>query len=412
MKLLKVLKWEFLKTVKTKQFLVMTVLIPLLMGAFGGLPILIQRWSVDRGGRQWAPQLPARDIVVIDETGMIYPELVQKQAGMPERLMTSDQSLQALRSRLEEGQLDGILVIGADVLEVNAVRFYSRDLGALEIGALRQALTEAITARRLARAGYESAAIRASTEDVRIVPVLITVEGRGYGAIGVPLGLTMLLVFGAMFSGVMVMQSVIKEKSDRVVELVLSSISADDLMMGKTLAYGAAGLIQITVWGGIAFAVAHHYLGISLADLSWVQLATYPFYFALGYLLFAALYAAQGAVMADAQSGSQLQGFVVILPMIPVMLAGTIVLQPDLPWVRAFSFVPPFTPATMMLRMAVGQVPWWEITGSLAVLTVFVYLLIRFATKVFEVGLLMYGKPATLKEIWRWGVQSFRRSET
>lgn len=401
MKLLKVLRWEFLKNVKSKQFLVMTLLIPLLMGAISGLPILIERLTDDR----------VREIVVIDETGVIYQKLVQLLAGMPDQLLKSDQSLEALRLRLEEGELDGILVIGADVHEVNAVRFYARDLGGLAIGGLRNALTAVLTEHRLTQAGYEPAKIRALTVAVRIDPVLIGVEGRGFAAIGVPVGLTILLMVGAIFSGSMLLYNVLKEKNDRVVELMLSSISAGDLMIGKILGYGATSLIQIAVWGGIAFAVANHYLGISLADLSVLQLVTYPLYFVLGYLLLAALYAAQGAGMKDAQSGSQLQGFVSILPMIPLMLAGTIIQQPDLPWVRAFSFIPPFTPATMMLRMAVGQVAWWEIAGSLAILALFVYLLMRFATRIFEVGMLMYGKQATLKEVWRWGLESFRRSE-
>lgn len=401
MKLLKVFRWEFLKNVKSKQFLVMTILIPLLMGAFSGLPILIERLAGDH----------VREIVVIDETGVIYRQLVQQQAAIPERLVKADQSLETLRLRLEEGELDGILVIGADVHEVNAVRFYARDLGGLEIGLLRERLTTVITDRRLAQAGYNPAEISALTEAVRVDPVLIGVAERGFAVIGVPMGLTVLLMLGAIFSGSMLLYSVLKEKNDRVVELMLSSISANDLMMGKILGYGATSLIQITIWGGIAFAVANHYLDISLADLSWMQLVTYPLYFVIGYLLLAALYAAQGAGMKDAQSGSQLQGFVSILPMIPLMLSGPIIQHPNLPWVRAFSFFPPFTPATMMLRMAVGQVPWWEVIASLIISALFVYFLMRFAAKVFEIGLLMYGKQATVNEIWRWGIQSFRRSE-
>jgi len=399
MKLLKVAKWEFLKNFKSKQFLVMTFVIPLSMGVFGGLPILIERWAGDR----------VQEIAVIDETDEIYPELARKLAGRPLRLVKADEDQAALLVQLEAGEFDGLLVIGGDIGQTNAVRFYLRDLGGFEFGELGQALTAAIADQRLARAGYDPAKIGQLTEEVRIHPVPVGPAGRGPAAIAVPLGLAMLLTVGAMFSGGMLMYEVIKEKTSRVVELLFSSISANDLMVGKILGYGATSLIQITIWGGIAYAIANHYLGISLADLSGMQLAAYPLYFVLGYLLIATLFAAQGSVMKDAQSGSQLQGLVATLPIIPLMLIGVIIAQPDLGWVRAFSFFPPFTPTTMMLRMAVGQVPWWEVLASLALLALFLYLLMRFAAKVFEIGLLMYGKSATFQEIWRWGVQSFRR---
>jgi ABC-2 type transport system permease protein len=399
MKVLKVAKWEFLKNFKSKQFLVMTFLLPLLMGAFGGLPILIEHLTAER----------VREIVVIDETGEIYPELVRKLADRPLRLVKADEDQEAVLVQLEAGEVDGLLVIGGDIDQTNAVSFYLRDLGGFEFGELRQALTAVITDQRLARAGYDPAKIGQLTAEVRIHPVLVGPEGRGLAAIMVPLGLTILLMVGSMISGGMLLYEVIKEKTSRVVEIIFSSISANDLMTGKILGYGATSLIQITIWGGIAYAIANHYLGISLADLSGMQLAVYPLYFVFGYLLIATLYATLGSVMKDAQSGSQLQSLVAMLPIVPVMLIGVIIEQPDLGWVRAFSFFPPFTPATMMLRMAVGQVPWWEVIASLILLALFIYLLMRFAAKVFEVGLLMYGKSVTLKEIWRWGIHPSRR---
>jgi ABC-2 type transport system permease protein len=401
MKLLKVAKWEFLKNFKSKQFLVMTFLIPVLMGAFGGFPILIEHLTADR----------ARKIAVIDETDIIYQELVQSLADTPLQLVKRGEDQELLRAQLEAGEFDGLLVIGSDVDEMNAVSFYARDLKGLKVDELREALTAVVAVHRLAQAGYDPAKIEVLTEEVQINPTLVGTEGQGPAAIVVPLGLAMLLMIGAMFSGGMLFYSVIKEKSGRVVELVLSSVSANELMMGKILGYGATSLLQIAVWGGIAFAIANHYLGISLAALSWERWLVYPLYFVLGYLLIATIYAILGAGMKEAQSGSQLQGFAAILPIIPIMLVGVIIEQPDLGWVRAFSFIPPFTPAMMMLRMAVAQVPWWEVLASLVILALFVYLLMRFAAKVFEVGMLMYGKSATIKELWRWGTQGFRRSE-
>jgi ABC-2 type transport system permease protein len=401
MKLLKVAEWEFLKIAKSKQFLVMTVIIPLLLGAFGGVPILIERLTGDR----------AREIAVLDETGAIYPELSRRLEGTPLRLVAATGDRDALLERLEAGELDGLLVIGRDVDETNAVSLYTRGLKGLVLDELKEALTQVLSERRLARAGYDPEEIAALTEEVRVSTIVLGTEGRTLADMAVPFGLAILLMIGAMFSGGMLFYSVIKEKTGRVVEIMLSSVSARELMMGKILGYGATSLLQIAVWGGIAFVIANHYLGISLAALTGVQLSTYPLYFILGYLLIATIYAILGAGMKDAQSGSQLQGFATILPIIPIMLVGVIIEQPDLGWVRAFSFIPPFTPATMMLRMALTRVPWWEVLASLVILVLFVYLLMRFAAKVFEVGILMYGKSATLGEIWRWGIRPSKERE-
>ena len=402
MKLLNVARWEFLKTARSRSFLVMVFLIPLLMGAFGGIPLLIEHLSSHS----------ARVIAVIDETGEIYGALKEGLEGSPYRLERAEGPPSALTEQLKEGEIDGYLLIGTDIYETDQATFYARDIGDLDVGAIEDVLSSIVIEHRLQEAGYASEMVRQLIREVRVIPRPVGAEGMSLSTLIVPLGLAFLLVMGAMFSGGMLMQSVIKEKGNRVVELLLSSISTQELLAGKILGYAGVSLLQIAIWGGVALVVAGRYLDISLASLPPVKLVLYLLYFILGYLLIAAIYAALGAGMKEAQSGSQFQGFAAILPVVPVMLSGSIIPHPDLLWVRIMGFIPPFTPATMMLRMAVGRVAWWEVLASLAILALFVYLLMRFAAKVFEVGMLMYGKSATIKELWRWGTQGFRRSRT
>ena len=399
MKLLNVARWEFLKTARSRSFLVMVFLIPLLMGAFGGIPLLIEHLSSHS----------AKVIAVIDETGEIYGALKEGLEGSPYRLERAEGQPSALTERLKEGEIDGCLLIGTDIYETNQATFYARDIGDLDVGAIEDVLSSIVVEHRLQEAGYASEMVRQLIREVRVIPRPVGAEGMSLSTLIVPLGLAFLLVMGAMFSGGMLMQSVIKEKGDRVVELLLSSIFTQELLAGKILGYAGVSLLQIAIWGGVALVVAGHYLDISLASLPPGKLVLYLLYFILGYLLIAAIYAALGAGMKEAQSGSQFQGFAAVLPVVPVMLSGSIIPHPDLLWVRIMEFIPPFTPATMMLRMAVGRVAWWEVLASLAILALFVYLLMRFAAKVFEVGMLMYGKSATLKELWRWGTRSFRK---
>ena len=399
MKLLNVARWEFLKTAKSRSFLVMVFLIPLLMGAFGGIPLLVEHLSSHS----------AKVIAVIDETHEIYSPLEKELQGSAYHIERVEGNSSELEEQLKEGEIDGYLLIGTDIYETNQATFYAKDIGNLDVEALKDALSSIITKQRLTRAGYAPEAIGELTREVRVISRSVSKEGMSPAAFVVPLGLAILLMMGAMFSGGMLMQSVIKEKGNRIVELILSSISARELMMGKILGYAGLGLLQIAIWGGVAFTAANHYLNISLASLPPGKLVLYLIYFILGYLLIATIYATLGAGMKDAQSGSQFQGLAAILPIVPVMLSGSIIPHPDLLWVRIMGFIPPFTPGTMMLRMAVGRVAWWEVLVSLAILALFVYLLMRFAAKVFEVGMLMYGKSATLRELWRWGTQSFRK---
>ncbi len=256
-----------------------------------------------------------------------------------------------------------------------------------------------------------------------LIPVIMAIAifaassssgGRPSGTVSGPLPayvvglvLAVILFFGAFLSGVMTLYSVVKEKQSRVVELVLSSVSAREMMAGKVIGLGIAGLIQVVAWIVITYFVAGHFMPVSLAGLTFVHWITYPIYFALGYLLIASIYAALGAVMKDVQSGGA-SGIVGLIPYLPIMFAAFIVEHPNHVLVRIASFVPPFTPSVMMLRIGAAQIEGapqvaaWEIGLSIVCLALGVWLTMRFAARVFEIGLLMYGKTPTPRELWKW----------
>jgi len=263
-----------------------------------------------------------------------------------------------------------------------------------------------------------------------LVPTLVAVavfaitmvEGIGTSARSLPaepppphviaLLLGVLLFAGAFISGVMAMYAIIKEKQTRVVELMLSSVSAWDLMAGKIIGLGFSGLIQVVAWAAAAYFVAGRFTPISVASMAAVHWITYPLYFVLGYLLIASMFAVVGAAMKDIHSGGSV-GLVGLLPYLPMILAPVIVENPEITWIRIACFFPPFTPGIMMLRIGATPmvsegarfVPAWEIALSLCTLTVGVFLIMRFATKVFRVCMLMYGKSASIAELWRWGIR-------
>jgi ABC-2 type transport system permease protein len=251
-----------------------------------------------------------------------------------------------------------------------------------------------------------------------LIPAILGLSAGGYALFGgtreapagppppflAPLVISMILFFGAFLNGAMSLYAVIKEKSSRVVEIVLSSISARELMAGKVLGQGAAGLIQVILWGTIAVVV----LGRLAPGLSWelsaVQWISYPLYFVLGFLLIATLYATVAAGMKDVQSGGA-QSLIGMIPYIPMLFVQGMIEHPNETWVRILSFFPPFTPAMMMIRVSVVALPWWEVAGTILFLAVFDFLFIRVAARAFETAMLMYGKPVSLRELWRWGIR-------
>jgi len=252
-----------------------------------------------------------------------------------------------------------------------------------------------------------------------IVSIAIIVAGSAEGAsrataepppaFVIALILAMILFMGAFLNGVMALYGVVKEKQSRVVELVLSSISAREMMAGKVIGLGIAGLLQVIGWIVVAYFVAGRFVPISLETLTIVHWITFPIYFVMGYLLIASLYAAVGAVMKDVQSGGA-SSMVGLISYLPIMFAALIIEHPDDLLVRIAGFIPPFTPSVMMLRLGavplvsegLRQVPVWEIALSILSLGLGVWLTMRGAARIFEIGLLMYGKTPTLRELWRW----------
>jgi ABC-2 type transport system permease protein len=222
--------------------------------------------------------------------------------------------------------------------------------------------------------------------------------------------LSIILFLGAFMSGVMTLYAVMKEKQSRVAEIMLSTVSAWELMSGKLIGLGLAGLIQVTAWAVTAYFVAGLFFPISLGSLTLVHWIAYPLYFALGFLFIGSIFGTVGAAIKDIHSGGAV-GLAGVIPYLPMVFAGLIITQPDLLWVRIAGFLPPFAPAIMLLRIGATPlisegtrfVPAWEIALSLLSLAAGTFLMMRFAAKVFEVGMLMTGKSASMRELWRWG---------
>ena len=241
-------------------------------------------------------------------------------------------------------------------------------------------------------------------------------DGTKYLEVGIAVAISMIFLFVVLFSGTFVLQNIVREKQSRVVEILLSGVKPSDLIVGKILAFGGLGLVQAAVWvivGLSALLIVGPYLGIPIWSILSVILAFTPWdmvplffiYFVLGYLFISSFSAAMGSTMSDVLSGQQLQSLVIALPSaLPLMMLNPLISAPNGLLAKALSFIPPTIPGAMMLRLAQNQeeIPAWEVVASMLVLVLSIILIARLGSRVFEVGILLYGKTASLKEIWRW----------
>ncbi len=240
-----------------------------------------------------------------------------------------------------------------------------------------------------------------ATSQVSIQTRTLAGEEGSIAEMLVPFAVVFILVLAAMFSGQVLMYGVIKEKRNRIVELLLSSISSLDLLVGKLIGFAALGLLQVSIWITVGLAVASRFTDLSEISLVASDLVPAILFFVGGYLLFASLFAAMGATMKDAEGGSQTQGLVILVPMIPLFAAQAIIMMPNALWVRIITFVPPFIPVTVLLRMAATTLPWWELVAAFVALVLSVAVFIIIGARIFDRGILQFDRTISFKDMKR-----------
>ncbi|MGM0437342.1 MAG: ABC transporter permease [Bacillota bacterium] len=391
----KVAKWEIKKNIRNKTFLFMTFIFPLLILVIAGGAGYIGGSSSQTGLK----------IGLIDQTDYIYEELNQNFTNEDITLNkiknTTDKN--EIRNILEDNNYDSIVLIPSNIINSNQATVYYKELRGLDGNVISNILSNIVIEKRLIERGYSAEQILNLTQNVNFQTQSLQKDDTGMAAIFLPLGLAMLMAFSSMFSGSALMQSINKEKSDKLVEILFSSLTPKDLMYGKVIGYGFLGICQVIVWGAAGSLVANRFFDLPLNILFSIKNAYMFVYFLLGFAMISGLNAIAGASSKDLQSsGQSLNGLIVIVPIIPVWFASILLQNPSGTISRILSYIPFFTPTTMLLRMGVSTPPIWEIALTTGILALSAFFFIRLASKIFRVGMLMYGKDMSLKEIIKW----------
>lgn len=418
--ILMVLRREYLERVTKKSFWIGTAIFPLLMVGFSFLPMLL----IGMGGNE------QKTIALVDGTGGLYNRLVHELAdetlknGQPRYVIENvpvaesiAQTRKPLEQRVGKKELYGVLTVDSDIESKDAFQFYGRTVGDIKsIGEFQSALRRAVIALRFEKANIavDKEVVAKLTAPVDMQTNEISKEGgstkKGFTeAYFGTFMFVMILFMTLLLYGIAMMRGILEEKSSRVMEVLLGSLSPNELMTGKILGIGLVGLTQVAIYALTAGAV-RIYLGTQaspemagfLSSFTPGKMAFFLVFFILGYFMYTALFACVGAVCNSEQEAQNLQSPIQMCLMLPMMATIFFVGQPDSTIAVIVSLIPIFTPMVMFMRICVQMPPVWQIALSIVLTLGATWILFRGAAKIFRIGILMYGKRPTIPEILRW----------
>lgn len=428
--ILLIIQREFITRVRKKTFLLMTLLAPLLLAAVMIVPGLLASMPEDD-----------KSIIVLDEPSILVPEEGTSQFSL-EYLNPNEFDLETGKTFLRESDKDALLYIPSgngwdpDFIKNNILLFGKEDIGIDLQRFVERQLEEKINQQKLIRQGVDPEVVAQTKTKVTIKSFTMGEEGNEEtSATPLKMGLGyiagILIYFFIFFYAVQVMRGVIEEKTSRIVEVIISSVRPRQLMMGKILGIGLVGVVQFLIWvilSGTIYAVVSTFIypeifaqqvpaGPGSPDLSTmdqtnlfsmlnsinfpVVLSGFVFYFFGGYFLYSALFAALGSAI-DQEADSQQFMLPVTAPMIiAITTAMNVIQDPNGPLAFWMSMIPLTSPISMMIRLPFG-VPIWQIGLSALILVGTFFGVVALAGKIYRVGILMYGKKVTWKELYKW----------
>jgi ABC-2 type transport system permease protein len=441
-KMFVVMKREYLQAVRRKAFIIMTILLPILMIALVSLPALIMSKGMGK-----------KRIAVLDATGKLEAAFARPNEKEPvdpkqearkalsdggrSRTLPAEITIEYVDARsmnLDTGtkpyfarliadkaaadKLEGVFVVPADAITKpdKGMTYYSRsatDLMTQE--RLGRLANRSLQSLRLTANGIQPKLVEDLLVDIPVEAVQLSRSGEK--KTGGELNFIVAFIFGALLVlpsfvyGQEAMRGIVQEKTDRVVEVLISSVTPMELLSGKILGVAAVGLTQIFAWlvmlgviGSVGTAIyATAGAGFNLAQFIRPIVFVYFFvFFVLAYLTFVCVYAIAGAVCNSDREAQQFVMPIMMVMMLPWFLMMAIVMNPDAPFAVAFSLMPVFGPITMFVRTLVTEPPMWHVALSIAISIATICGFFWVTAKIFRIGILSYGKRPTIPELMKW----------
>ena len=426
-----IIKREYLERVRTRSFLILTLLLPGIMTVVMILPAKLatmgekaQHVVVVTSTPQFGEMIRQRFLSAMSATDNDDDDddAVNSQSNAskpkPEQEYVIDVDANpteaertVLRDKVGSQAIDGYLWLSDDAIASGKVSWTSRSMAGFgERARLSETLNRIIQYDRLSTSGLTTEQADRLLKPIKVEAVRVEhgheSKGSGGSKFLEVVVMVMLLYMAVLLYGISVMRSVLEEKTSRILEVLLSSASSTQLMAGKLLGVGAVGLTQILVWVVLAgvFALPAMAMQPSFRELQIPLgvLFAFALFFLLGYLLYSTIYATIGAITTTEQEGQQLQFLVVIPLVLSVFMLGPVVRNPDAPAMVWMSMVPFFAPVLMYARIVVQTPPLWQIALSLLLLIATIAGIMILCARIYRIGILIYGKRPNLPEILKW----------
>ena len=401
---------EYLEAVRGRAFRMTTIGLPAIFAAVLGVGYLSslgvganRHMAIVAANADLANQI--RDQLVGDKNAKASVEVITQ---------TTEQERESLVRKVQTEQLDGLIWVDAALGKAPTGSFISKSSGDFITAArVKSALTHAVLDARLTDGGMQQKDADKLVEGVPLDTLQVKKDGslvktNAEASLWKGYVMAFLLSMTTMIYGMNVARSIIQEKTSRIFEVMLAIARPGDLLAGKLLGIGAVGLTQIAIWLVAGAVLLFSPLAAALmtgefaVHITWTEAVLFPVYFVLGYLLYSSLFAGLAATCETEQELQMYMPLAAAPTWLSFALIVLIINDSNSLWSVAASFFPPTAPVIMFLRMASEIPPAWQLAVSIGLLMVSIWAVLWFSTRLYRVGILMYGKRATLPELMRW----------
>lgn len=428
-----VIRREFVERVRTRAFILSTLLFPFFMAVLVVLPaylmsrntgtktVAIVDGSTSDLGAKLEQAMSAAKIGRDANAKPRYNVTRFPAAGRASQVRDSLVPFTGLSRKTAEGW-DGILVVNDSTVSVGKAAYYGANVGSFDdIREMETTLRPLVIAKRLEGIGVDLATVMKSIQGIDLTTAKVangklTAES-GASTFALAYAMGFILYFSLLIFGTQVMMSIIEEKNNRIVEIIASSLTPFQMMLGKVVGVGMVALLQIGLWAGVASFISSNQAKImsalgasgaaggspfSLPAMRPDLMIVFFLFFALGFLLFSAAYAAVGAMCSTTQDAQQMQMPVMIFVLAGFLSVFALIRDPNGAAAHVLSYVPMLTPFVIPLRYSISPLPLTELIVSLAVTVAGMLLIVWVASRIYRVGILSYGKKATFGDMVRW----------
>jgi len=408
-KTLIIAKWEYIEKIRTKAFIISMFVTPAILLLFTLAPTWFTRHEEES----------TKVYGIIDSSGIYFNQLrddlekIRLKDDQPKYLIINlfdkkdklDELKKTADSDVLRNKLQGYLLIlngGSNRIHIN---FRSKGSGSFDdIGKLEGVFNKVKNKIQLEKAGVDTSIINSISKYVGFTPIKISENGKESKADFLTLFfssfiLIMLLMMMILSTGGMLVRSLLEEKSNRLIEILVSSCSKKQLLAGKVIALSGLGFTQIFIWG---------VLGLVTASTALVPIEAFdnilPMlgFFILGYVFYVSIFVGVGSIVSTEQEAQQITSYISIILILPTIFAVSAIQNPGSTLIKVLSFIPFTSASIMMLRLKIETIPEGEILSAVLIMLISIYLTISFSSKLFKIGILSYGKRPALKELISW----------